>query len=160
MKCPYCGYAECKVTDSRPIDDNAGIRRRRECQGCGGRFTTFETVETLPVVVVKKDGSRESFDREKVLLGMMRACEKRKIPVALLERIASEIQSDIQNAMEREISSIDIGERVMARLRILDQVAYVRFASVYKQFEDIDTIMEELNRLKADGLDAKNRKLP
>ena len=130
MKCPYCGYAECKVTDSRPIDDNAGIRRRRECQGCGGRFTTFETVETLPVVVVKKDGSRESFDRDKVLLGMMRACEKRKIPVALLERIASEIQSDIQNAMEREISSIDIGERVMARLRILDQVAYVRFASV------------------------------
>ena len=112
------------------------------------------------MVVVKKDGSRESFDRDKVLLGMMRACEKRKIPVALLERIASEIQSDIQNAMEREISSIDIGERVMARLRILDQVAYVRFASVYKQFEDIDTIMEELNRLKADGLDAKNRKLP
>ena len=151
MKCPYCGHVECKVTDSRPIDDNTGIRRRRECQNCGGRFTTFETVETLPVVVVKKDGSRESFDRGKVLLGMMRACEKRKISVAELERIAAEIESDLQNAMEREISSIDIGERVRARLRILDQVAYVRFASVYKQFEDIDTILEELKRLKADG---------
>lgn len=150
MKCPHCGHTECKVTDSRPIDGNSGIRRRRECQSCGNRFTTFETVETLPIVVVKKDGSRESFERDKVLSGMIRACEKRKIPIATLERIAREIQADIQNAMEREISSEAIGERVMARLRTLDQVAYVRFASVYKQFEDIDTIMEELNRLKAD----------
>lgn len=149
MKCPYCGHEENKVIDSRPADENASIRRRRECQGCGKRFTTYETVESQSILVVKRDGSRESFQRRKVLMGMMRACEKRKISAATLERIAGEIEAEFQNAMEGEIHSVDIGERVMRRLRVVDQVAYVRFASVYKRFEDIDTIQEELNRLRA-----------
>ena len=147
MKCPYCGYLESKVVDSRPTDEGSCIRRRRECLSCGKRFTTYETVESLPMVVVKKDGSRQSFERQKVLGGMIRACEKRPVPLAELEKIASEIEQDIQNSMEREISTEAIGERVMERLREVDQVAYVRFASVYRQFKDIDTFMAELNKL-------------
>ena len=150
MKCPYCGYSESKVIDSRPADENASIRRRRECLSCGRRFTTYETVESLPIVVVKKDGSRQSFDRRKVLGGMIRACEKRPVPLAELERIAAEIEQDLQNSMEREINSEIIGEKVMERLRSVDQVAYVRFASVYRQFKDIDTFMAELNKLLAE----------
>ena len=145
MKCPYCGYSESKVIDSRPADENSSIRRRRECLSCGKRFTTYETVESLPMVVVKKDGSRQSFDRRKVLGGMIRACEKRP------EKIAEEIEQDLQNSMEREISTEAIGEKVMERLRNVDQVAYVRFASVYRQFKDIDTFMTELNKLLADN---------
>ena len=151
MKCPYCGYSESKVIDSRPADENSSIRRRRECLSCGKRFTTYETVESLPMVVVKKDGSRQSFDRRKVLGGMIRACEKRPVPLAELEKIAEEIEQDLQNSMEREISTEAIGEKVMERLRNVDQVAYVRFASVYRQFKDIDTFMTELNKLLGDN---------
>lgn len=147
MECPFCGYSESKVIDSRPAEEGASIRRRRECLSCGKRFTTYETVESLPMVVMKKDGSRQSFDRRKVLSGMIRACEKRPVPLADLERIAGEIEQDLQNSMEREISTEDVGEKVMERLRKVDQVAYVRFASVYRQFKDIDTFKEELNKL-------------
>ena len=150
MKCPYCGYSESKVIDSRPADENASIRRRRECLSCSKRFTTYETVESLPMVVVKKDGSRQSFERSKVLGGMIRACEKRPVPLAELERIAAEIEQDLQNSMEREIQSERIGEKVMELLRTVDQVAYVRFASVYRQFKDIDTFMTELTKLLAE----------
>ena len=150
MKCPFCGHPESKVIDSRPADENASIRRRRECLACGKRFTTYETVECLPIVVIKKDGSRQSFDRQKVLRGMIRACEKRPVSLAELERIADEIEQELQNSLEREIRTADIGEKVMERLRSVDQVAYVRFASVYRQFKDIDTFMAELNKLLAE----------
>ena len=150
MKCPLCGYSESKVIDSRPADEGASIRRRRECLSCAKRFTTYATMESLPMVVVKKDGSRQSFDRRKVLGGMIRACEKRPVPLAELEKIAGEIEQDLQNSMEREIKTDVIGERVMDRLRSVDQVAYVRFASVYRQFKDIDTFMTELNKLLAE----------
>ena len=147
MKCPFCSYNESKVIDSRPADEGTSIRRRRECLSCGKRFTTYEAVESLPMVVVKKDGSRQSFDKRKVLGGMIRACEKRPVPFAELEKIADEIEQDLQNSMDREISTEIIGERVMEKLRMVDQVAYVRFASVYRQFKDIDTFMAELNKL-------------
>ena len=150
MKCTYCGYSESKVIESRPADENASIRRRRECLSCAKRFTTYETVESIPMVVVKKDGSRQSFDKAKILGGMIRACEKRPVPMAEIEKIASEIELDLQNSMEREIRSEVIGEKVMERLRTVDQVAYVRFASVYRQFKDIDTFMAELNKLLAE----------
>ena len=150
MKCPYCGHPESKVIDSRPADENASIRRRRECLSCARRFTTYETVESLPIVVIKKDCSRQSFDRQKVLRGMIRACEKRPVALAELERIADEIEQELQNSMEREIRTEVIGEKVMERLRKVDQVAYVRFASVYRQFKDIDTFMAELNKLLAE----------
>ena len=150
MKCPYCGYSESKVIDSRPADDGASIRRRRECLSCAKRFTTYETVESLPMVVLKKDGSRQSFDRSKVLGGMIRACEKRPVPLAELERIADSVEQELQNGLDREITTAHIGELVMEKLRGLDQVAYVRFASVYRQFKDIDTFMKELNKLLAE----------
>ena len=150
MKCPYCGHPESKVIDSRPADENASIRRRRECLSCARRFTTYETVESLPMVVIKKDGSRQSFDRQKMLRGMIRACEKRPVTLAELERIADEIEQELQNSMEREIRTEDVGEKVMDRLRKVDQVAYVRFASVYRQFKDLDTFMAELNKLLAE----------
>lgn len=150
MKCPYCGFAESKVIDSRPADEGSSIRRRRECLSCRKRFTTYETVESLPMVVVKKDGSRQSFDRRKLLGGMIRACEKRPVPVADLEKASEEIEQEVQNSMEREVSTQKIGEMVMERLKKIDEVAYVRFASVYRQFKDIDTFMKELNKLLAD----------
>ena len=150
MKCPYCGFSESKVIDSRPADENASIRRRRECLSCSKRFTTYETVESIPMVVVKKDGSRQSFDKAKILGGMIRACEKCPVPMADIEKIAGEIELDLQNSMEREIRSEVIGEKVMERLRAVDQVAYVRFASVYRQFQDIDTFMAELTKLLAE----------
>ena len=149
MKCPFCAYLESKVVDSRPADEGASIRRRRECLSCHKRFTTYETMESLPLMVVKKDGSRQSFDRQKVLRGMIRACEKRPVPLAELERIADEIEQELQNSMEREIRTEDVGEKVMDRLRKVDQVAYVRFASVYRQFKDIGSFMEELKNLLA-----------
>lgn len=151
MRCPFCANPESKVIDSRPADEGASIRRRRECLACHKRFTTYEMMESLPLMVVKKDGSRQSFDRRKVLGGMIRACEKRPVPLAELEKIAEEIEQDLQNSMEREISTEAIGEKVMERLRNVDQVAYVRFASVYRQFKDIDTFMTELNKLLADN---------
>ncbi len=146
MKCPYCGDQESKVVDSRHSEDGLSIRRRRECLACQKRFTTYETVESLPVIVVKKDGSRQSFDRNKILNGMVRACEKRPVPLAELENAASEIEQILQNSLEREVSSEDIGELVMERLKRLDEVSYVRFASVYRQFKDIRSFMDELNK--------------
>lgn len=147
MKCPYCGHAESKVIDSRPTDEGIRIRRRRECLKCGKRFTTYEVIETVPVVVVKKDKSRETFDRNKLLNGLLRACEKRPVSLDTLERIADEIENMLQNSLEREVPSSLIGKYAMEKLRDIDEVAYVRFASVYRQFKDINTFMEELNRM-------------
>lgn len=147
MKCPYCAYLESKVVDSRPAEEGASIRRRRECLSCHKRFTTYETVECLPLMVIKKDGSRQSFDRNKVLSGLIRACEKRPVPYHKLEELVNEIEQTLQNKMEREITSSEIGELVMDRLKKVDEVAYVRFASVYRQFKDINTFMDELNKL-------------
>lgn len=147
MKCPYCGYKESKVVDSRPADESS-IRRRRECLSCERRFTTYETVETVPVVVVKKDGTRQGFDRNKVLHSMLRACEKRTVPLARLELIADEIEQNIQSSGEREISTDDVGQLVMEKLRGVDEVAYVRFVSVYRKFKDIDTFLQELTKLR------------
>ena len=150
MKCPYCGYKESKVVDSRPAEEGSSIRRRRECLSCEKRFTTYETVESLPMVVIKKDGSRQSFDRSKVQRGMSRACEKRPVTGDARVRSGEEIEQNLQNSLEREVSTEAIGEQVMDKLRSVDEVAYVRFASVYRQFKDIDTFMHELNKLLAD----------
>ncbi len=150
MKCPYCGYKESKVVDSRPADENASIRRRRECLKCEKRFTTYETVENLPMVVIKKDGSRQSFDRNKILRGIQRSCEKRPVSMADMERMTTEIEQDIQNSLEREVSAEAVGAKVMEKLKAADEVAYVRFASVYRQFKDINTFMEELNKILAE----------
>ena len=150
MRCPYCSHPESKVIDSRPAEEGASIRRRRECLSCRKRFTTYETMECLPLVVVKKDGSRQSFDRNKVMAGLIRACEKRPVPYSTLESMVSEIEQVLQNKMEREISSTEIGELVMERLKTVDDVSYVRFASVYRQFKDLSTFMTELNKLLAD----------
>ena len=147
MKCPFCGNLESKVVDSRPSDEGASIRRRRECLECHKRFTTYETMESLPLVVIKKDGSRQTFDRDKLLGSMLKACEKRSVPLADLERMAGEIELALQNDMEREVSSSVIGDLVMEKLKEVDEVAYVRFASVYRQFKDIGTFKEELDRL-------------
>ena len=141
MRCPYCAHPESKVVDSRPSDEGASIRRRRECLECHKRFTTYETMESLPLMVIKKDGSRQSFDKSKLLNGMIRACEKRPVSFNTLETIANEIEQTLQNDMDREIPSAKIGELVMDRLKGVDEVAYVRFASVYRQFKDISTFM-------------------
>ena len=150
MKCPFCGNLESKVVDSRPSDEGASIRRRRECLACHKRFTTYEMMESLPLMVVKKDGSRQSFDRNKVLSGLIRACEKRPVSFDTLENIVNEVEQSLQNELKQEISSAEIGELVMDKLKKVDQVAYVRFASVYRQFKDIDTFMAELNKLLED----------
>ena len=150
MKCPYCAHPESKVVDSRPADEGASIRRRRECLSCEKRFTTYETVESLPMVVIKKDGSRQSFDRSKILRGIQRSCEKRPVSVAEMERMVTEIEQELQSALEREITTEQVGEMVMKRLKDVDEVAYVRFASVYRQFKDIDTFMQELTKLLND----------
>ena len=150
MRCPYCAYPESKVVDSRPADEGASIRRRRECLSCHKRFTTYETVESLPLMVVKKDGSRQSFDRGKVMSGLIRACEKRPVSYQTMEDLVAEIEQVLQNQMEREVSSAQIGELVMERLKKVDEVSYVRFASVYRQFKDINTFMTELNKLLED----------
>ena len=150
MKCPFCGHPESKVVDSRPADEGASIRRRRECLDCHKRFTTYETMESLPLVVIKKDGSRQTFDKTKLLNGMIRACEKRPVAFGTLEKIADEIEQELQNSLEREVRTERIGELVMERLKKVDEVAYVRFASVYRQFKDISTFMAELNKLLED----------
>ena len=147
MRCPYCAHPESKVVDSRPADEGASIRRRRECLACHRRFTTYETIESMPVVVIKKDGSRQSFDRSKVLSGVIRACEKRPVPLDVQEKIVSEVEQAIQNEMDREIPSARIGELVMDKLKDVDEVAYVRFASVYRQFKDVDSFMREITKL-------------
>ena len=150
MKCPYCGYSESKVIDSRPTDEGERIRRRRECLNCAKRFTTYEDNETVPVVVVKKDKSREAFDRNKLLNGLLRACEKRPVPLETLERIVDEIETLLQNSLDREVPSTLIGTYAMDKLKKVDEVAYVRFASVYREFKDINTFMDELNKIKAE----------
>ena len=150
MKCPYCGYQESKVVDSRHSEDGQSIRRRRECLSCQKRFTTYEIIETLPLVVIKRDGSRQSFDKSKLINGMVRACDQRKVPLPVLEKIADEIEQELQSALEREITTEQVGEMVMKRLKDVDEVAYVRFASVYRQFKDIDTFMQELTKLLND----------
>ena len=150
MKCPYCGYTESKVIDSRPTDEYERIRRRRECLQCQKRFTTYEIIESLPVIVVKKDRSREAFDRNKLLNGLLRACEKRPVSIDTLERAVDEIESNLQNSLDREVSSVTIGEMARERLKNIDEVAYVRFSSVYRQFRDINTFMEELTKLLQD----------
>ena len=147
MKCPFCGYSESKVIDSRPAEEGATIRRRRECLSCQKRFTTYEIIERMPLVVIKRDGSRQSFDKVKLINGMVRACEKRPVTLSDLERIADEIEQELQSHLERETKTVDIGEMVMSRLKELDEVAYVRFASVYRSFKDINTFMEELSKL-------------
>lgn len=147
MKCPFCAYEESKVIDSRPTDEGERIRRRRECVSCGKRFTTYEIIESVPVVVVKKDKSREVFDREKLFNGMMRACEKRPVSVEVIEKSIDEIEAELQNSLDREVTSVKIGELVMDKLKDIDEVAYVRFASVYRQFKDINTFMSELKKL-------------
>ena len=148
MKCPFCSFEESKVIDSRPTDEGERIRRRRECISCGKRFTTYEIIESVPIVVVKKDGkSREVFDRDKLFNGMMRACEKRPVSVNAIERAIDEIEAEIQNSLDREVTSVRIGELVMDKLKDIDEVAYVRFASVYRQFKDINTFMSELKKL-------------
>ena len=147
MKCPYCGYVESKVIDSRPTDEWERIRRRRECLKCGRRFTTYEVIETTPLVVIKKDRSREAFDSGKLLAGMVRACEKRPVSLSVLEKASEEIELQLRSSLDREIPSYRIGELAMEKLREIDEVAYVRFASVYRQFKDIDSFMKELQNL-------------
>lgn len=147
MKCPFCGEPDSKVLDSRAIDDATAIRRRRDCPRCGRRFTTYERLDELPLIVVKKDGRREAFDRNKVLHGLVRACEKRSVPLERLEALVDEVEKDLYGRLDREVSSGEIGEMVMERLRDVDEVAYVRFASVYRQFKDINRFMQELQKL-------------
>lgn len=146
MKCPYCAFLESKVVDSRPADEGASIRRRRECLACHKRFTTYETMESLPLMVIKKDGSRQSFDRGKVMGGLIRACEKRPVSYQALEGLVSEIEQVLQNQIDREVSSSQIGELILERLKELDEVAYVRFASVYREFKDVNSFMSELSQ--------------
>ena len=150
LKCPYCGFEESKVIDSRPADEGEKIRRRRECLKCTSRFTTYEMIETLPIIVIKKDKSRESFDRAKLLSGMLKSCEKRPISLNVIEDCVGKIESKIQNSMAKEVSSSEIGELVMEALKDIDKVAYVRFAAVYKEFDDVDNLLEELKRLLID----------
>ena len=146
MKCPFCGDQDSKVVDSRHSEDGLSIRRRRECMGCQRRFTTYEIVESLPIIVVKRNGSRQNFDRNKILNSMIRAFDKRKVDVTELDRIATEIEQTIQNSLEREITTDRIGQMVMERLKPVDEVAYIRFASVYRQFGDVNSFIREINK--------------
>ncbi len=147
MRCPHCGHPESKVVDSRATDEGSAIRRRRECLSCERRFTTYETVEEPPLMVIKKDGRREPFDRNKILTGLMKACQKRPIPMGVLEQVTTEVERELRGRLDREVPSAAIGDLVVRKLRSLDKVAYVRFASVYREFKDIDTFMQELKRL-------------
>ena len=157
MKCPFCGALDSKVIDSRPTEEFSSIRRRRECLVCQKRFTTFEIVESLPIIVIKKDGSRQSFDRNKLMRGLIKSCEKRPVSLEKIEHAVNEIETTLQNSLDREVPSTVIGEMVMKKLKELDQVAYVRFASVYRQFKDINTFMEELSRLLEDKENQSNQ---
>lgn len=147
MRCPFCGHAEDRVIDSRPSEEGAAIRRRRECISCGSRFTTYEKIENLPLLVIKKDGTRQPFDREKLISGIIKSCEKRPVSTAQVENLVNAIEAQTQNALKREISSREIGEMVMEGLKNIDEVAYVRFASVYRQFRDVNSFLEELNEM-------------
>ena len=150
MKCPFCGFTDSKVIDSRPAEDGTTIRRRRECLECLKRFTTYEVIERMPLVVIKRDGSRQSFDTVKIINGLVRACEKRPVTMAQIEGLADDIEQELRGRLESEVNSEAIGEMVMTRLKDLDEVAYVRFASVYRSFKDINTFMEELTKLLGD----------
>ena len=147
MKCPYCLYPESKVIDSRPADDGQRIRRRRECIKCTKRFTTYEAIEGQPIIIIKRDKSRQVFDRTKLLSGMLRACEKRPVSLETLENAIDEIESQLQNSLEKEVSSVCVGEMALDKLKGIDEIAYVRFASVYRDFKDIDSFMNELKQL-------------
>ncbi len=147
MRCPFCGFEESKVIDSRPTDENERIRRRRECLQCSKRFTTYETIEDVPIIVIKKDKSREVFDRNKILKGMLRACEKRSVTVSELETAISEIEATLQSAIDREVTSVRIGELIMEKLKQIDEVAYIRFASVYKEFNSVESFREEISKM-------------
>ena len=149
MKCPFCGYTESKVIDSRPTDEGSRIRRRRECLSCMKRFTTYEIIESLPIIVVKKDKSREAFDRNKLLNGLLRACQKRPVSIETLEKAVDDIEVQIQNSLDREVTATRIGEYAMEKLKDIDEVAYVRFASVYRQFKDINSFHNAINKLLA-----------
>ncbi|MFY9285806.1 MAG: transcriptional regulator NrdR [Tissierellaceae bacterium] len=151
MKCPYCEYIETKVVDSRPTDEGQAIRRRRECINCGKRFTTYEKIEEIPIIVVKKDGNRQSYDRNKLLNGIIKSCEKRPVSINDIEQIVDDIEKTLSNSLEKEITSVQIGEMVMDKLKDLDEVAYVRFASVYRQFKDVNSFMTELKKLLDEG---------
>ena len=153
MKCPYCSFEESKVIDSRSADDGERIRRRRECLKCGKRFTTHEIIETVPIIVVKRDKSREVFDRNKLTAGILRACEKRPVSIQQIESMVNTIETKIQSALEREITAAQIGELAMEEIKKVDEVSYVRFASVYRQFKDINTFLEELNKLLTEKAD-------
>ncbi|MCT4661958.1 MAG: transcriptional regulator NrdR [Tissierellales bacterium] len=147
MKCPFCGFYETKVVDSRPTDEGRTIRRRRECSKCEKRFTTYEKMEETPLIVVKKDNTREAFNREKILSGIVRACEKRPVTVKQMDDIVDQVEAMLQNAMNREVASTEIGEIVMKALKDIDEVSYVRFASVYRQFRDLNSFMEEVKKI-------------
>jgi len=147
MKCPFCGSDNTRVIDSRPADDNTSIRRRRLCDDCGKRFTTYEKVETIPLIIIKKDNNREQYDRAKIEAGVLRACHKRPISAAQINKLVDEVETDIFNREEKEISSTLIGEIVMDKIKDLDSVAYVRFASVYREFKDVDSFMSELKKM-------------
>lgn len=147
MKCPYCEYLESKVIDSRPVDDGGSIRRRRECLKCERRFTTYEQVESVPLVVIKKDGKRQVYNRQKLMNGILRACEKTPVSFPEIEKVVLEIETTLNNMIDREVSSTEIGELVMDKLKVLNDIAYVRFASVYREFKDVNTFLEELNSL-------------
>jgi transcriptional repressor NrdR len=151
MKCPYFGYLEDKVVDSRPADEGARIRRRRECLSCGKRFTTYEMIESMPLYVVKRDGTRQAFDRMKLINGMLRACEKRPVALDSIEKIADDIELELRGRLEKEVKSVTIGEMVMDRLKEIDEVSYVRFASVYRSFKDVNSFIDELNSLLRDS---------
>ena len=147
MKCPFCGFEESKVIDSRPTDEGERICRRRECAQCTKRFTTYEIIENVPIIVVKKDKSRETFDRDKLFRGILRSCEKRPVSIDTIDALVDSIEASLQNSLDREVTSVHIGEMVMDKLKAVDEVAYVRFASVYRQFKDINTFMDELAKL-------------
>lgn len=153
MKCPSCGYPESKVVDSRPIEEGSSIRRRRECMSCGKRFTTFEVIDHIQVIVCKKDGTKELFDRSKLLAGLMKACQKRAVDA---EAIATEIESELQNSLRPEVTTAEIGEMAMQKLKAVDEVAYVRFASVYREFKDVETFMAELRALQKTKQDTES----
>lgn len=147
MKCPYCEYLESKVIDTRTLEEGNSIRRRRECLKCGKRFTTYEQVESVPLVVIKKDGKRQVYNRQKLMNGILRACEKTPVSFTEIEKIVLEIESSLNNMLDREVSSNEIGELVMEKLKTLNDIAYVRFASVYREFKDVNTFLDELNRM-------------
>lgn len=151
MKCPFCECLESKVIDSRPTEEGQAIRRRRECISCSKRFTTYEKIEEIPIIVVKRDGNRQSYDRNKLLNGIIKSCEKRPVSMSTIESIVDEIERSISNSLEKEITSVEIGEMIMNKLKNIDEVAYVRFASVYRQFKDVNSFMDELKKILDEG---------